>query len=122
MITISDFRTRFPEFSNVTTYPDVTIQLNIDDASLEVGALFGDFENIAMSYLAAHYLVSSENATDGDYGSKGGIASESVDGVSTSYSNAVIDTQSEQFLLSTIYGQRFLRYKQRLSFGNIKVV
>ena len=121
-MTIADFRTRFSEFSNVTTYPDATIQLNIDDATLEVGSLFGSFEEVALSYLTAHFLVTSTDATSGDTGSKSGLASESVDGVSSSYSSATVDSQSDQFLISTIYGQRFLRYKQRLSLGNIQVV
>ena len=122
MITVADFRTRFPEFSNVTTYTDATIQLSIDDASLEVSSVYGDLENVALSYLSAHFLTLSTEATSGDFGSKGGLASESVDGVSTSYSNATIDSQSDQFLLSTIYGQRFLRYKKRLSIGNVRIV
>jgi len=121
-MTVADFRDRFPEFSDVTSYPDATIQLNIDDASLEVTSLFGIYEEVALAYLSAHFLVTSNEATSGDVTGKGGIASEAVDGVSVSYANAVIDTQSEQFLISTIYGQRFLRYKQKLSIGNVQVV
>lgn len=121
-MTIADFRTRFSEFSDVTTFPDATIQLNIDDATLEVGSLFGTFEEVALAYLTAHLLVTSTDATSGDIGSKGGVASEAVDGVSTSYNNATLDSQSDQFYISTIYGQRFLNYKKRLSLGNVRVV
>jgi hypothetical protein len=121
-MTVADFRTRFPEFSDVATYPDAIIQQNIDDATLEVGSAFGTFEDVALAYLSAHFLVTSTETTSGDYGSKGGVASEAVDGVSVSYSNAAVESQSDQYLISTIYGQRFLRYKRRLSKGNVRVV
>ena len=121
MATVADFRTRFPEFSDVTDYPDATIQLNIDDAVLEVSTNFGTYQDVATLFLAAHFLAVSGDATSGAYGSVGGIASDSVDGVSTSYSTAAVKNQNDQFLSSTIYGQRFLAYRQKIAIGNVKI-
>jgi hypothetical protein len=119
MATLADFRTRFPEFASTD---DAVIELNIDDAELEVSTAFGTYQDVATLFLAAHYLVLSQDAADGASGSVGGVASESVDGVSQSFSVVAANSQSDQLLASTVYGQRFLSYRQKIAIGNVMVV
>jgi hypothetical protein len=119
MATLADFRTRFPEFASIA---DAVVELNIDDAELEVSTAFGAYQDIATLFLAAHYLVLSQDAESGASGSVGGVASESVDGVSQSFSVVAASNQGDQLLASTVYGQRFLSYRQKIAIGNVMVV
>ena len=119
MATLADFRTRFPEFD---TIGDPIVELNLDDATLEVSANFGIYQDVATLFLAAHFLTISQDATNGATGSIGGVASESVDGVSASYNTTATDSQSEQLLSSTVYGQRYLSYCDKIALGNVWIV
>jgi hypothetical protein len=119
MATLADFRTRFPEFSSID---DAVVELNIDDAELEVSTAFGSYQDVATLFLAAHYLALSQDASEGASGTVGGTASTSVDGVSDSFSVVAAKNQGEQLLSSTVYGQRYLFYKQKIAIGNVMVV
>jgi hypothetical protein len=112
--TIAEFRTRFPEFSDDTEYPDARVQLFLDDA---VTLYMGADENrwclrydIAQAYLAAHLLTVGTASEAGDTNSKSGaISSKSAGNVSVSYATVAKDrTDNDQFFSSTAYGQQFL--------------
>ena len=119
MATLADFRIRFPEFDTVA---DATVQINLDDAALEVSTAYGIYQDVATLFLSAHYLVLSQDATSGASGSVGATASESVDGVSQSFVTTTAEKQNDQMLSSTVYGQRFLSYRDVISVGNVRVV
>lgn len=119
MATLADFRTRFPEFESIS---DAVVELNIDDAELEVSTGFGTYQDVATLFLAAHFLVLSTDAASGANGSVGGLASDSVDGVSQSFVTAAAKNQNDQLLSSTVYGQRFLAYRDKVSVGNVQII
>lgn len=112
--TILEFRTRFPEFSDETEYPDIRIQLFLDDA---VNIYMGTDENrwcnkynYAQCYLAAHLLVGATSTEAGDTNVKSGpISSKSAGGVSVTRAVVATDrSDSDNFYMTTPYGQQFL--------------
>jgi len=122
-VSITDIRTRFPEFSDDTEYPDPTIQLFIDDA---VNVFMGTDEvrwggkyDYALAYLTAHLLASGENTELGDTSaSSGPISSKSVAGVAVAYAVVAKDrSEGDSFLASTSYGQRYITIRNRCFVG-----
>lgn len=106
------FKIRFPEFIGQT---DERIQIFIDDAIIVINENFwGEKYNLGLNYLTAHYLVSAIKSEAGSSGSIGGISGKSVDGVSVSYAKVQIKDSAEDFVASTIYGQRYLTLKKTL--------
>lgn len=111
--TVADFRTRFPEFSDDTEYPDARIQLFLDDAAEDIGTdedrWCGKYDR-AQCYLGAH-LLSKGTATEvGDTSATSGtITSKSAGGVSLSRSSVAKDLSiQDDFYSTTSYGQQFL--------------
>lgn len=100
---ISDFRTRFPEFSDDTIYTDTRINLFASDAELIVNAKC-PFYDLSIQYLTAHFLTASLATDSGNDGTIKSTASESVGDVSVSY-NA---TEGSNAYYSTAYGQKYL--------------
>ena len=111
--TVSDFRTRFPEFSDNTEFTDSRVQLMLDDATLYMGTdeqRWCNKYNIAQSYLAAHLLTESERTGAGDSNVKAGaIVSKSAGGVSvTRQASTQVRSDVDNFYMSTAYGHRFI--------------
>ena len=123
--TVSDFRTRFPEYSDSSLFPDPRIQLFLDDAESDMDvSKWDDLFDRGQLYLAAHYLVvgtgTAQSSTAGGQ-SKGNVTGKSVGDVSVSYgvSNA---TMSDPTLYSTTtYGQQYLDLVRRLGCQMISV-
>ena len=115
MVATTDiFRSRFPEFSDDVEFPDIRIQLFLDDA---VALYIGSDENrwcnrydIAHAYLSAHLLTIGTNTEVGDSNSKSGsISSKSAGGVSVSRAIPSKDrSDTDDFFITTAYGQQFL--------------
>lgn len=120
--TVTDFRTRFPEFSDVSEYSDERIQLFIDDSIFYIGSdesrWCGKY-NYAQCYLAAHLLVLGTFSEAGETSSKiGAPSSKSAGGVSVSYSVVAKDrSDTDYFLSSTTYGQRFITIRNTCFVG-----
>ena len=115
----SDFKTRFPEFDSID---DPRVQVFLDDAALIVSANFRDYQDVATLYLAAHFLALSESTSSGDSSSTAPVSSDGVDGVSTSYAVAQVESSHEQYLTSTQYGQRYIMYKKKIAVANVAIV
>jgi len=111
----TSFKIRFNEFDSVL---DAYIQLFIDDAMVILNPVFwGSKYDLGLYYLTAHFLSLSNRTNIGASGSFGPVApvaSKSVDGVSISYNNPVINNMSDAIYGSTIYGQRYLALRQTL--------
>ena len=113
MITVAEFRLRFPEFEDSLLYTDDRIQLYIDDTIIYIGTDEHHWCNkykFAQSYLTAHLLVISTSSESGDINVKvGPISSKSADGVSVTRA-VIAKARSDQddFYMSTAYGQQFL--------------
>ena len=102
---LTDFRTRFPEFDE-PTYPDVRVQLFIDDATATVNTTCPN-SDLMICYLVAHLLTVGTQSANGDSETIKSVASQSVGDVSISYGGASGDNPRDNFY-STTYGQRFL--------------
>ena len=114
-VTPALFKVRFPEFIDID---NGRIQIFIDDAILMLyEPYWGIKYELGIYYLSAHYLssaVSSENSFVGAAGSSGLIASKSVDGSSVSFTNMTPTNQSDAYLLSTAYGQKYIALRNSL--------
>ena len=120
MITVPDFRTRYPEYSDDTLYPDARIQLFIDDAVIwmaEEGDRWLDFYELAQNCLVAHFLTVATLTESGDSSGIYPIALQEVDDVIIK--NAVGDVSpTMDNMHSTTYGQCYFRYL-RMCFAGI---
>ena len=122
-VNVATFRIRFPEFSDVTEYPDARIQLFIDDTVLYIGSdetRWCNKYDIAQAYLAAHLLSIGTLSEAGDSSSSSGaITTKKAGGVSVtraSNSSQELGT-SDGFYISTIYGQMFLNIRNTCFVG-----
>lgn len=112
MIDPTSFKIRFPEFVSVD---DSRIQLFIDDTENVLNPVYwGDKYNLGLYYYTAHLLTIANGSEAGSVTSKGPIASRAVDGTSVSYGNTASGSQADDFLASTIYGQRYLTLRKTL--------
>lgn len=112
-LTVADFRIRFPEFADDTTYPDARIQLFLDDATTCVNeTCWGNKYEMGVCYLAAHNLwIGSQTSTTGGNASFGGPLQSATTGPKSytrgSFSFGTEDAQ----LASTPYGQKYLELR-----------
>jgi hypothetical protein len=114
--TVTDFRVRFPEYSDIATYTDLTIQYWLDDACLHLSEdSWGECWRTASVYYAAHQLTLSlqrqAQAASGSISTSaaGAVTSSSADGLSISFgSPSTAGSNAESIYLSTPYGQQFL--------------
>jgi len=112
MIDPASFKIRFPEFDSEA---DVRIQMFIDDAAIVLnGVYWGDKYDLGLHYYAAHLLTAANSSEAGSTTSKGPVTSRAVDGASVSYANVASENQADDFLASTIYGQRYLALRKTL--------
>jgi hypothetical protein len=115
--TVDDFRTKFPEFSELS---DEAIQILLDDAGRAVDQTWteGDYSN-AILFLAAHYheldlmATTSSDATAEGVPAGQTITSEHIGPISVSYGKAGAGASSgsggvnTSTLDNTVYGQRY---------------
>lgn len=116
VITVSDFRTAFPEFSNVTTYPDALLQRFITMA--EAYCSTKNFRikpatRVLLIELMAGHLITLNNIDPTTHESTGSgdvsgfETSASVGGVSVSLQAPIAKDAFEQWIQSTGYGQQY---------------
>lgn len=97
-ITIQQFRTRYPQWSDSTAYPDAYLDDVIQEASRCVAdAFFGNKADDARLYLSAHILVMTSR------GRGEGVAAGAAGPASVAYRSA------PENLDLTGYGQQFKR-------------
>jgi len=123
-ISVTDFRVRFPEFSDTTEYPDARIEMFIEDsADLYIGTdelRWGGKYDKAQAFLSAHLLTVGTGSEAGDSGAKvGPIQSKTAGGVSVTRAVAASTSRSDndEFLMTTVYGQQFLTIRNRCFIG-----
>lgn len=111
---VTAFRTRFPEFSDNTEYPDARIQLFLDDAvNIHMGADEDRWCNkydVAQAYLAAHLLLGGTGSEAGQTSaSVGPVSAKAAGGVSVTKSVVAKDrSDTDDFYMGSTYGQQFL--------------
>jgi len=124
--TVEDFRTRFPEFSNVATYPDARVQLFLDDAALCIDeGIYGDMYDLAVCYLAAHelYLGTQTASSSGNAEKVGPVSSKSAGQVTVARGVASVDlTDPDAYYLKTTYGQKFINIRDKVKIPGFIVI
>lgn len=112
--TVQQFRTDFPEFTDITRYPDSSVTFYLSQAdNLLDQARFGDQFVYLAELFTAHYTElrgrrSAQAALGGVNSSGGGIlTSKSVDKVSASYDVSGIINPDAGFWNNTDYGREF---------------
>ena len=105
---IAKFRTQCPEFANVTTYPDATLQGYWDIAicyisDVNYGYLLGDCRLKALNYMVAHLLKLSQLIAANQV--PGQIQGSSIDKISVTMTPPPNKTQFHWWLGTTAYGQ-----------------
>ena len=106
--TISEFRTRFGEFSDAAVYPDALIQNALTVAkSISVVSVEG------FKYLTAHLvIVMKEEETGAMDGGSGEVSSESSSAQSMSYMTMAEESR-EVFFTRSSYGRTFMLLESR---------
>jgi hypothetical protein len=96
---------KFPEFADTE---NGTIEFAIEEARLGVGSNWTKGYNVAIMYLAAHYIQCGITAAASIGGGGGDIASESIGRLSVTYRAATVNTSADvSTLASTSYGSRY---------------
>lgn len=116
MALIDDFKTRFPQFDSVKVdelWPFIDAQWKC-----YFGASYGikDCDDEAILNLIAH-LFTSELNSESSNASQKDIASQSVGSVSVTFGTGATEDSLNQWLNTTIYGQRFLILTMNSSLG-----
>lgn len=108
----ASFKIRFPEFASVD---DSRIQLFIDDAVIILNETYwGTKYDLGLYYLTAHFLTLGNESEAGSDGPTGPVTSQAVDGTNISFGIKSSDSGWENYIGSTVYGQRYLALMETL--------
>lgn len=115
VLSVAEFRQRFPEFSDTTKYSDEFIQAQMDVAQLYISpqpnCLVNQCQQKQMIYLLTAHLVALNYSIANGSGSSigaGQVASASVGGVSVSKALPNNRTELDYWLNLTPYGMQLL--------------
>lgn len=118
MITLAEFRARFPEFASETEYPDVRITIMIEEADILMRdpTRWGRLYKPSQLYLTAHLLTLAEYTSTGTAGANFPINKQVVDDVEVGF--AVVPVQPDiDTYLTTSYGQSYNKYLRMVYSG-----
>ena len=113
-LSVAEFRTLFPAFSNTTKYPDATIQIMLDTAVVyipnHVNKYVKDTVIKQLCYLmAAHLLTINGALAAGTGDAAGGIVSSAhIDSVSVTKAVPQSKNAFQYWLNQSAYGQQLL--------------
>jgi hypothetical protein len=122
---ITTFRTDFPEFADVTAYPEAVLLFwyGIAEKQLIV-ARWADLYTYGLELCTAHYVALAKqnqmaSAAGGKPGNASGgpISSQSVGDVSVSYDTQAGIEQDAGFWNNTNYGKQFIRLARMCGMG-----
>ncbi len=126
MITIEEFRFRFPEFDDNCAYPDARINIFLKDARQELGEAedcWVGFYDQAISNLTAHKLTGATATEFGDSNSKlGSITTKTAKGVSVTRAQGNPMSTYDAMYAATSYGTEFMRIRNIVFGGFVKVL
>jgi hypothetical protein len=128
-VTVSDFRTNFPEFGDVTRYPDaqVTFWLGYADKLLYDECRWSDMRDFGIQLVAAHQLalwrrsMDAASAGGAPGGTAGAVASKAVGGVSVSYDTGAALLQDGGYWNLTTYGIQFWQLAMLVGTGGFQL-
>ena len=114
--TATSMKLRFSEFADVD---DAVIEFAIEEARLGVGDNWTKGYNVAIVYLAAHYVAAAVATSSG--GGGGEIASESIGRMSISYKTSGNANAVEDDTSTSSYGRRYEELRD-MNFGGPVIV
>ncbi len=116
MATVTQFKTRFPEFGDDE---DSRIQLFLDDVALIISgpAKWLGFYDTVHQYYAAHFLATADHTESGDVGILAPIKKQEVDDVVIESAVGAVEPTFDE-LNSTAYGKR-VNYYRKLCFTGV---
>lgn len=117
---VGAFREQLPEFSNVSNYPDIMLQMYFEMATCYVsdedyGCLSGSCRELALTFMTAHLVKIGTDTTSGD--DPAFVTSATVDKVAVSTQPPPQKDQYEWWLSLTSYGQQLLALLRAKSVG-----
>lgn len=126
---ITQFRTAYPQFANTTTWPDSVVTMALCEGDVETGGKgWGGYEDDCHNFkqrgmflYAAHWLTVNYpmggNST-ANPSPTWAANSKSVGDESISYDTGASNLNpGNAWLISTLYGQQFLRLRRRAGMG-----
>lgn len=127
-MTVTEFRTCFPEFSDEAIYPDDSVQFWLDMADrFLVATRWGDALPLGLALFTAHnmaldrqtYLSGQRGAAPGISG--GVMASKSLGGASVSYESVQALFADAGAWALTQYGRRFWTLIRLMGMGGMQI-
>jgi hypothetical protein len=130
VLDVATFRAHRPEFADATLYPDVVVQLYIDNGSImALQYLWGGMRQMGVELFTCHMLALQQYAMKGSTGGVGipgfgvGVpSSKSVSKVSVSYDTTLSSIEGGGPWNLTMYGQMWLWYVQLIGTGGFEVL
>lgn len=118
-ISLSQFRTRFPEFDSVE---NSEVNFALSDASDEMDVTrWGDRFDSGQGFLAAHYVSISSTGSSAVGGSVGAVSQATTGPLSVTKNIPMAKNQTEAMLSGTHYGQRYLKLRNIIGMGGVIV-
>lgn len=115
---IQELRDYFPEFSDLTTYPDTTVSNMIDEALFFVSScVWGVRYQLGWLYLSAHFLYIRTQTENGQITPITGALTDLTVGeidVSLSGAGDFYNDSDDALLLQTQYGARYVQMRNAL--------
>ena len=122
-VTVTQFRSDFPAFSDTTAYPDTQVQFWITFAANLVGANWGAAQDQGTELLVAHYLFVGPTSVAGGGTTGGGVtgpvASKQIKDVSVSYATSVGLEDGAGFFNASEYGRIWWSLRNLFGIGPI---
>jgi len=124
ILDIAAFRSQFPAFNNVVSYPDATIQMYYDMSSNfvstnDVGYLNGTSRVLALYLMTAHLLKIADGIASGNLVQTTQSASEGS--VSINFATIPLKNQWQWWLSATQYGQQLLAMLSVIATGGLYI-
>ncbi|NML34943.1 DUF4054 domain-containing protein [Paraburkholderia sp. G-4-1-8] len=127
-MTPSQLRSDFPEFADVTIYPDSLVNMWLTVANSLVNPIrWAELTDLGIELAACHHLaISAKDQLAASVGGvpgevKGPTASKSVDKVSVSYDTSAVTLTDAGFWNMTSYGTRFLGLARMFGAGGLQI-
>lgn len=127
-VSVADFRSSFPEFSDVADYPDTNIQYWLDFEKLMFNeARWGDLMPKGVMLFAAHNLslqrgrIQAAASGRAPGAATGVLSSKSVSKVSASYDVGVAAEEGAGVYNLTVYGQQYIHLARLIGAGPVQI-
>jgi hypothetical protein len=125
---LSDFRQTFPEFGDLTIYPDASVTLWLGFATQMVNETrWGSLYNLGVYLVIAHNLIlAARDQASADAGGIAGemtgpVSSKGVDKVSVSYDTGSATMQGAGAWNLSTYGVRYLQLSRMFGAGGMQL-